>query len=218
MSPSKSTQSHPAKEPQTCLVMASSSSQRLAHLRALAQSHLTEIETEKQVEQTQQSQAEADIQRYAKLSYVDRKQQAQAQASSGLEQQLIASNTTTSAKRERFRPFNEILHRIKWDTDLDINDYLVGYLERFEGMKEMPASSWIRDFSDEEWIPMHRVRYVKRVKVSQASEDKGPELGVVWDRDTRVDKISRLSSDGDEVQLDDILSIDGTSVTGGMQL
>ena len=86
---------------------------------------------------------------------------------------------------------------------MNIEEYVVGYLERFEGIKEMPANSWISDFSEEEWIPMHRVRYVKRVGASKhiaetrqssdEGEDEGPELGKVWDRDGRIDKFSRTS-------------------------
>lgn len=91
-----------------------------------------------------------------------------------------------STRKNRLRPFPEILHRLRWDPTLNISDYVVGYLERFEGIKEMPTSNWIRDFSDEDWIPMHRVRYVKRVSREEES-DVGPELGVVWDRDGRVD-------------------------------
>ena len=99
-----------------------------------------------------------------------------------------------------------------------MDDYVVGYLERFEGIKEMPASSWIRDFSEEEWIPMHRVRYVKRVGAGVGSEavDEGPELGVVWDRDGRVDKI--FGSGGQQQGEEDVFSMEGTSVTGGVEL
>lgn len=199
--------------------------ERLAHLRALAQTHLTEIEAEKIQEQTQQSQAEADIQRYAKLSSLDRKQQAQASLDPSAETSTT-SDMGVVTKKDRLRPFNEILHRIKWDPDLDIREYSVGFLERFEGIKEMPASNWIGDFSDEEWIPMHRVRYVKRVSSlnshsDDTDADNGPALGIVWDRDARIDKISKLGNadhHAGEHQLDDVLSTDGTSVTGGMAL
>lgn len=198
---------------------------RLAQLRALAQHHLAEIEVDKAQEQAQLSQAEADIQRYSKTPSLDRKKQASGSTSKPQAEDQYPQTAADSAvelNKPRFRPFQEILHRLRWDSRFNVNDYAVGYLERFEGIKEMPASSWIRDFSDEEWIPMHRVRYVKRVRLSNQdlSEDQEPSLGVVWDRDGRVDKISG-SSEGDNDDADDrsdTLSMDGTSVTGGMTL
>lgn len=205
-----------------------SSPNRLSQLRAQAQQHLTEIEADKLTEEAQQAQAEADIQRYAKVSSLDRKQQIAARlkltstSPSGTTelQSTGAQSIPTAAKGGRFTPFNEVLHRIKWDPDLDIREYIVGFLERFEGMKEMPASNWIRDFSEEEWIPMHRVRYVKRVRVYYNGEDKGPAMGIVWDRDARIDKISKVNAvyDAESQAPEDLSSIDGTSVTGGMSL
>lgn len=200
-----------------------SQSDRLAQLRALAQSHLTEIDSEKAQEQTQLTQAEAEIQRYSKMSSFDRKKLASTkfQAPSVVQQQypspISQDPSTVELKKERFRPFPDILHRLQWDPKLNINEYSVGYLERFEGIKEMPASSWVRDFSEEEWIPMHRVRYVKRArKVNvEVSVDEGPEIGIVWDRDGRIDKFARSAS-GDDTSREDVLSVDGTSVTGGV--
>jgi len=198
---------------------------RLAQLRALAQNHLSEIEADKAQEQAQLTQAEAEIRRYAKLPAFDRKKQVSGTATESHSEGQELPPTSDSAlelNKRRFRPFQEILHRLQWDSRFNIEDYTVGYLERFEGIKEMPASSWIGDFSDEEWIPMHRVRYVKRVRVSTdlESTDEGPELGVVWDRDGRLDTISGSTEAGnDDVDhKTDVLSTDGTSVTGGMAL
>lgn len=204
-----------------------SKADRLSQLRALAQRHLAEIESDKTQEQVQLSQAEAEIQRYSKISSFDRKKIASAprrdSSPSEDSQQLYHSEIQTSSDmgvtKQRFKPSQEILHRLKWDPKLNIKEYVVGYLERFEGIKEMPADHWIRDFSDEEWIPMHRVRYIKRVKLSSIEgENRGPELGIVWDRDGRIDKISTNSDFEQSNSTEDVLSIDGTSVTGGMSL
>ena len=119
--------------------------------------------------------------------------------------------------KPKFRPFQDILHRLRWDSQYHIEDYVVGYVERFEGLKEMPASNWIRDFSDEEWIPMHRVRYVKRVSGTNRPDDQGPELGMAWDRDERVDKFTKNEKET-EMDRSDVFSMDGTSVTGGVEL
>lgn len=206
---------------------------RLTQLRALAQSHLTEIDQDKTQEEAQLIQAKFDNQKYIKMGSSERKklakaskqQQSQHQSQSVQQHQQQPTpsipqdiGTMDVTKKQRFRPFPEILHRLQWDPKLNINEYVVGYIERFDGIKEMPASSWIRDFSDEEWIPMHRVRYVKRVRKDsdEDSEDEAPELGTVWDRDGRVDMFARNRED--DVPGYDVLSMDGTSVTGGVMI
>ena len=64
---------------------------------------------------------------------------------------------------------------------MDISQYVVGYLDRFGGCLELPAIQWIRDSTEEEWIPQHRIRYFKRVIDGQKE--------VVWHREERVDKV-----------------------------
>jgi MJ1316 RNA cyclic group end recognition domain len=66
----------------------------------------------------------------------------------------------------------------------------VGYLDRFGGIQELPVSDWIRESTDEEWIPQHRIRYFKKVVAAAGGgidEDKEDE--VVWHRDERIDKV-----------------------------
>ena len=208
---------------------ATAQSTDLNQIRALAQHHLTEIESDKIQEAAAMTRAEADIQRYAKISSLDRRRQqananlkqpersppSQAQAEHSPSAEMPTSNDVElSRPKSRFRPFHEVLHQIKWDPRYNISDYLVGFLERFEGMKEMPASNWIGDFSDLEWIPMHRVKYVKRYSGKERVGDEGPEYGIVWNRDERIDKLGR----GGEVMEEDVLSLDGTSVSGGVSL
>jgi MJ1316 RNA cyclic group end recognition domain len=55
----------------------------------------------------------------------------------------------------------------------------VGYLERFEGIKEMPMTMWVAESSDEDFIPKHRIKYFKRTSDGE----------VVWDREERIDKL-----------------------------
>lgn len=72
---------------------------------------------------------------------------------------------------------------------------MIGYLERFEGIKEIPATWWISDVTEDEWIPQHRIKYFTRT-------DKSGTREVVWDRDKRIDKIfSGLQNSIDEVDL-----------------
>jgi hypothetical protein len=55
----------------------------------------------------------------------------------------------------------------------------------------MQVSEWlkIREVTDEEFIPMHRIRWFKRrsVKHDQSTEDAQEET--VWHRDQRIDMI-----------------------------
>jgi uncharacterized protein (UPF0248 family) len=68
---------------------------------------------------------------------------------------------------------------MRWDPGLDMEDFIIGYLERFEGIKEMPMPKWVRETSDEDFIPQHRIKYFKRSSDGE----------VVWDREDRLDKI-----------------------------
>ncbi|EXJ90733.1 poly(A) polymerase [Capronia coronata CBS 617.96] len=80
------------------------------------------------------------------------------------------------------RSAQDVLSRLQWDSDHDMTRYTIGYLERFDGIKEMPASSWIAESTEEDWIPQHRIKYFKRTL------DNG-EREMVWDREKRIDKI-----------------------------
>lgn len=194
--------------------MASTKLDRLRRLREVAQSHLAEIEADKSVEEDQQAKSAAEIRQYAKMSSFERRRLASkvsdtTQITQDLEN---LAGDATGLPKTRFTPFKEILHRLRWDPELNIEDYVVGYLERFEGLKETPANSWIADFSEEEWIPMHRVRYVKRITMMGTATNTGPALGIVWDRDGRLDYIS-----GQEiVNRDDLMSVETSE--GGVVL
>ena len=59
---------------------------------------------------------------------------------------------------------------------------MIGYLERFEGVKETKAESWLAETTDEDFIPLHRIKYFKR-KESDGS------LCTVWHREERIDRI-----------------------------
>lgn len=62
---------------------------------------------------------------------------------------------------------------------------MVGYVDRHAPeMMEMDVAAWkggVADFTDEEWIPQHRIMYFRR---------KGEEGGRrVWDRKERLDRL-----------------------------
>ena len=73
----------------------------------------------------------------------------------------------------------DVLNRIRWDASIESADFLVGYLDRFDGIVEIDFVSWVRELTEEEFIPQHRIRYLKNTKTQD----------VVWDRDARIDKI-----------------------------
>lgn len=58
-------------------------------------------------------------------------------------------------------------------------DFVIGYLERFDGIKEMALSLWLDESTEEDFIPQHRIKYFKKAGTGE----------VVWDRDGRIDKI-----------------------------
>jgi uncharacterized protein (UPF0248 family) len=79
----------------------------------------------------------------------------------------------------KLRPADEVLSRLRWDPSLNSGDYLVGYVDRFVGEKEVPIDRWKTEQTDEEFIPMHRVLYFKRRSDGER----------VWDRERRIDLI-----------------------------
>ncbi|CAI7666491.1 unnamed protein product [Penicillium pancosmium] len=78
----------------------------------------------------------------------------------------------------RLRPAGDIINRITWDSNFDRNDYIIGFVDRFEGQLEVTMDSWKKESTDEEFIPQHRVLYIRH-----ANGD------IVWDRRRRIDKI-----------------------------
>ncbi|KAL4809307.1 hypothetical protein BDV18DRAFT_131748 [Aspergillus unguis] len=79
----------------------------------------------------------------------------------------------------RLRPAADILNRLIWDDKYDSTDFVIGYEDRFEGRLEASVDSWKRESTDEEFIPQHRILYIKRKS----------DWEIVWDRRRRIDKI-----------------------------
>lgn len=85
------------------------------------------------------------------------------------------------------RPASDVLSRLQWDSTListfsDYSAIMIGYIDRFEGVKEMPFFEWLStrgDVTHEEFIPQHRIQYFK---VSTTNE-------VLWDKVRRIDRI-----------------------------
>ncbi|KAJ5158057.1 uncharacterized protein N7500_007708 [Penicillium coprophilum] len=82
------------------------------------------------------------------------------------------------AGENRLRPAGDIINRITWDSAFECNNYVIGFVDRFEGRLEIPMGSWKKETTDEEFIPQHRVLYIRHI-----------DGEIVWDRRRRIDKI-----------------------------
>lgn len=85
---------------------------------------------------------------------------------------------------KKLRPATDILNRLRWDPNLNSADYVVGYVDRFLGTREIALDRWKVEQTDEEFIPQHRILYFKR-------RSDGVR---VWDREARLDVLSGNSS------------------------
>lgn len=88
----------------------------------------------------------------------------------------------------KFRSSADVISRIRWDPGMDSGDHVVGYEDRFLGIRERPLDQWKAEQTDEEFIPQHRIMYFKRVS----------DGVVVWDRRARRDDVfgSGVRDDG----------------------
>jgi uncharacterized protein (UPF0248 family) len=88
--------------------------------------------------------------------------------------------TVPTEQRGKLTPGQEIINRIKWDSKFDISDYIIVYEDRHDGMMEISIELWTRESTEEHFIPMHRIRSIKRKSTGQT----------VWHREERIDLIS----------------------------
>ena len=94
----------------------------------------------------------------------------------------------------------DVVKRIQWDSRLPADQFLVGYIDRMEGLKEkyFNAFSW-EDIASVDYtvlaIPKHRIQYFK-----YKSE-------IVWDKRNRLDNV--FGSTGSKTTIYDIIAKDG---------
>lgn len=93
--------------------------------------------------------------------------------------QKTSQHSSDEETHSKIRKATDVIKRIKWDPTFNIQDFVVGYLDRFEGIQEIPLSVFDkdRDVSSETFIPFHRIQYFKQ---------KGE---LVWSRTEKIDKI-----------------------------
>jgi uncharacterized protein (UPF0248 family) len=94
--------------------------------------------------------------------------------------QLKKKTVTPHCQAPKLRTSTDVYNRLMWDSGSgDLNDFVIGYEDRFTGLKEITLSSWKRDVSDREFvrvlfhlplfilrpiwkIPFHRIVYFRR--------------------------------------------------------
>jgi uncharacterized protein (UPF0248 family) len=86
-------------------------------------------------------------------------------------------DTPTSSKKY-LRPVQDVISRLRWDASYDVESYLIGYEDRFAGVMEMPLASWKSEATDEEFIPLHRIVWIRK---------RGEDGEKIWDRRMRFD-------------------------------
>lgn len=90
-----------------------------------------------------------------------------------------------SKKGQKFKGSEYIFQRIKWDDNVDKKQVVIGYLDRFLGIKDIKFDDFKGVHEDyKEGIPFHRIRYFK-------INDR-----IVWDREQKIDL---LTGSGDAV-------------------
>lgn len=117
---------------------------------------------------------------------------ARAKKARKIQQKIISSS---QPKRPSLRPAKDILSRIRHDPALDDDEFIVGYHDRHADVMEMPVTSWTGggDYTEEEWIPQHRILYFRR---------KGENGEKVWDRKERIDLLFGSGfGDGSKVEV-----------------
>lgn len=100
-----------------------------------------------------------------------------------------AENVPSKAKKP-MRTANDVINRIRWDDNLDERDFVVAYLDRFDGVLEgsFPSFDW-----DDPMFPQHRIQFFKY-------KDE-----VVWDkRGPLFDNV--FGSRGEGLNIEDVIS------------
>ncbi|KAL8763608.1 MAG: hypothetical protein Q9184_000608 [Pyrenodesmia sp. 2 TL-2023] len=94
--------------------------------------------------------------------------------------ELNRSGPSQPAASTPLRPAQDVMNRIRHDEDLRVSDYIVGYRDRHVGIMEKAVENWsFEGVEEEEFIPLHRVVYFKRISDGH----------IVWHREIRVDEI-----------------------------
>eukprot|EP00397_Hematodinium_sp_SG-2012_P006117 GEMP01006145.1.p1 GENE.GEMP01006145.1~~GEMP01006145.1.p1 ORF type:complete len:982 (+),score=249.94 GEMP01006145.1:41-2986(+) len=93
-----------------------------------------------------------------------------------------------SVAKNPLRTSEDVIHRIKWDPDFDIDDIVLGYEDRLVGHMEMPCASFT-PISQGGDLPYHRIWYVRERGPQDDSNAYGERSRILWDRARRIDLV-----------------------------
>jgi uncharacterized protein (UPF0248 family) len=95
-----------------------------------------------------------------------------------------------SSPGQKLRPALDVLKRLRYDQNLNIDEFKVGYEDRHSvKIMEKAAADWQMDITHEEFIPQHRIVYFKRYPTGNGL----PEM--LWEKTSKMDKIFKESSE-----------------------
>ncbi|KAK0108828.1 hypothetical protein ONS96_002670 [Cadophora gregata f. sp. sojae] len=112
----------------------------------------------------------------------------------------VKSSKQLKQKATPLRPVHEIIARIKWDADLDIANYLIGYEDRFVGVKEMELGRWKSESTDEEFIPLHGVVWIRMKDAVEDGTGERVDDEIVSENECGDEDERGRDGDGDEIQ------------------
>jgi uncharacterized protein (UPF0248 family) len=90
------------------------------------------------------------------------------------------SSQVVGSGSKKLRPIQDVISRLRWDSSYSEDDYVIGYEDRFVGIKEINLTDWKNEQTDLEFIPSHRIVWVRK---------KGDGGEKIWDRRTRFDAL-----------------------------
>ncbi|KAL8842060.1 MAG: hypothetical protein Q9170_000663 [Blastenia crenularia] len=109
----------------------------------------------------------------------------------------IRKQNTRNASSQEPTPYlrkdEDVINRLRHDPNFRMSDYVVGYMDRHSGMMEKALENWAFSVEDEEFIPLHRIVYFKRI-----ADDH-----IVWDREKKIDEIFGSGATGTTRASDD---------------
>lgn len=73
----------------------------------------------------------------------------------------------------KLRPAKQVLSRLRHDSTCNLEDYVIGYIDRKAGILEKPASKW------DNFEPDDHIAYFKQISQND----------IVWDRFKKIDKL-----------------------------
>jgi len=76
--------------------------------------------------------------------------------------------------KQGLRPVQDVVGRLRFDPAFDVRRFVVGYEERFAGVREAPLADFLAGDNE---IPWHRIFFIKAGEL------------VVWDRRARIDLV-----------------------------